>query len=370
MEQIKREEWERLFGDVAEGYDFFRTLEASGLEGFGFCYVTVYFEDRLELIAPLFWSDFDLGIGVEGVVQKVLHTVRRLFPRFLIERTLFCGSPFGENGVIGVAETSRDKSALLAELVRAMERVCQEKALTCMMFKDFSENSLGLLEPLSQQGFLKGDSFPNVVLPLPFVTMDDYLASLGSNTRKDLRRKVRKTLSDWAIEVRVADHVADLIEPVYELYLNTYNAGTMRFEKLTREYFLEVSRKMQGQAKFFLFYVDGRLVCFNLCFRHRDLLIDKFIGMDYTIARRINLYFYTWYHNVQWCIQNGVHLYQVGQTDYEAKVYLGGRLVPLYFYAKHTNPLLNFLLRLAARFLVPKSGPSLSSFEADAGAVG
>lgn len=355
VEQIDPEEWRRLFGDPAEGRDFFRTLEASRLEGFSFRYVVVRTGSRARLIAPIFWSDFDLGIAAPGGVQKALGALRGVFPRLLIARTLFCGSPFGEMGMIGVEPASPDQPALVAELVRAMEGVCREQGLALMFFKDFPASAAGLLESLAERGFFGGASLPNVVLPLPYRAMPEYLASLSANARKDLRRKVKKTLQAGRLEVRVADNVADLIAPVYDLYLNTYHAGTVRFEKLTREYFLEVGRIMPGEARFFLFHLDGRLVCFNLCFLHGDQLIDKFIGLDYTVARRLNLYFYTWHHNVEWCLAHGVRQYQVGQTDHEAKVRLGGKLVPLYFQARHTNPWLNGPLRVAARFLAPRA---------------
>jgi predicted N-acyltransferase len=353
VDQIDPADWSRLFGDVAEGREFYQTLEASRLEGFAFCYVVVRRADRAALVAPLFWSDFDLGMAVEGVALRMLGAVRRIFPRLLIARTLFCGSPFGETGTIGVDRADPDPAALIAELIRAMREICRQRGLAFMLFKDFTAEADSLLAPLAERGFFRGDSFPNVVLPLPYAAMSEYLAGLGHNARKDLRRKIKHTLAQGPIEVRVADQVDDLIEPVYALYLATYQAGTVRFEKLTREYFLEVGRRMRSQARFFLFYREGRLVCFNLCFQHGDQLIDKFIGLDYAVARELNLYFYTWHHNVEWCIAHGVRHYQVGQTDHGAKVRLGGKLVPLYFHGRHTNPWLNLPLRIAARFLAP-----------------
>lgn len=354
-DQIDPADWLRLFGDLPEGRDFYRTLEAARLEGFSFSYVVVRSEHRPVLIAPVFWTDFDLGLAVEGAARRMLHRVRRIFPRLLIARTLFCGSPFGETGVIGIAPDHPDPAALVAELVRALEILGRIHQLRFMLFKDFPEKPAAPLASLARHGFFRGDSFPNVVLPLPYRSMPEYLASLSANARKDLRRKIRQTLAAGNVEVRVQDNVADLIEPVYALYLATYEAGTVRFEKLTREYFLAVGRILPAEARFFLFYLDGRLVCFNLCFQHRDHLVDKFIGLDYAVARRLNLYFYTWHHNVEWCLAHGIRHYQVGQTDHEAKVRLGGTLVPLYFHARHANPWLNFPLRMAARFLAPQA---------------
>jgi predicted N-acyltransferase len=353
VSQIKVEDWNRLFGDLPESHGFFQTLEASRLEGFNFYYVLVHAGSRLELIAPLFSSDLDLSIGIGRRTQKVLRAVRKILPRLLVVRTLFCGSPFGENGVVAIDPDSPNQAVLIEELVRAMEHVRREQRLEFLVFKDFPESASPTLAPLMRLGFLRGDSFPNVVLALPYRTMDEYLASLSYGTRKDLRRKVRKTLSGGSIQVRVVNDVGPMIEPIYQLYLNTYNASTVRFEKLSREYFLTLSQLSQNEAKFFLFYINGQLVCFNLCLRHGGQLIDKFIGMDYTYSRRLNLYFFSWFHNVEWCIQHGIRSYQVGQTDYQAKLRLGGKLVPLSFYARHHNRFLNFLLRMGARFFRP-----------------
>ena len=355
MDQIDPADWRRLFGEQAEGREFFQTLEASELEGFAFYYVVIRTEARVRLIAPLFSADFDLGMAVEGGAQKVLQRVRRIFPRLLLARTLFCGSPFGETGMIGVDAADPAQPALLAELVRAMEAIGRAQNLAFMLFKDFPAETAALLRPLARHGFFQGDSFPNVVLPLPYRTMPEYVASLSANARKDLRRKIKHTEAAGAIAVRVVDQVDDWIEPVYALYLATYAAGTVRFEKLTRAYFLAVGRIMRPEARFFLFFREDRLIGFNLCFQSGDQLIDKFIGLDYAVARQLNLYFYTWHHNVEWCIAHGVRHYQVGQTDHEAKVRLGGKLVPLYFQARHTNPWLNFPLRMAARFLAPQA---------------
>lgn len=353
VSEIRVEDWHRLFGDLPEGYGFFQTLEASRLEGFNFYYVLVQADSRLELIAPLFSSDLDLGIGLGPRAQQVLRVLRKVLPRLLVVRTLFCGSPFGENGVIAISPDRTRQTALIEELVRAMEQVRREKRLKFLVFKDFTENASRVLLPLTRLGFLRGDSFPNVVLALPYRTMDEYLESLSYGTRKDLRRKVRKTLSGASLQVRIVDDVAPMIEPVYQLYLNTYNAGTVRFEKLTREYFLTIGRLEQHAAKFFLFYINDRLIGFNLCLRHGNQLIDKFIGMDYSSSRRLNLYFYSWYYIVEWCIQHGIRHYQVGQTDYEAKLRLGGKLLPLSFFARHPNRVLARLLRLGARFFRP-----------------
>ena len=98
--------------------------------------------------------------------------------------------------------------------------------------------------------------------------------------------------------------------------------------------------------------MNGELSAFNLCFVYNDLLIDKFIGFDYDIARQYSLYFVSWCFNIEWCLKNSIRYYQVGQTDYESKLKLGGTLIPLYAYFKHKNLFFNLIIKLLAILLL------------------
>ena len=353
VNEISRAEWSDVFGDIPEGYDFFRTVEESGLEGFDFFYVLVYKGSLIRAIAPLFISDFNLDIAVEGRLQQLIQGIRRAFPRFLISKTLFCGSPFGENGILGIRKESADVEAVMLELLNGMRQVCAKNRISLAMFKDFTSDSSKLLDLVCREGFFMVESFPSVTNKLDFATLDDYQASLSHNTRKDLRRKLKKAQAAGTIEVKIVNNVEDCIDEVYKLYINTYNAGNVKFEKLTKEFFINVGRNLAGEARFFLYYLNGKLASFNLCFLHKDTLIDKFIGFDYDVAYKYNLYFFSWCYNVEWCLKNSVLYYQVGQTDYHPKLKLGGRLVPLLAYIKHSNPLINALLKMLAKALTP-----------------
>lgn len=351
IKTIQKEEWGAIFGDLPEGYRFFKTLEESGLEEFSFCYVLLYRSGELAAIAPLFMADFYVDSILEERVGRTIRLVRRAIPRFMVLRTLFCGSPFGEQGVLGIRRDEPEPQAVMGVLAGALDALCRERNASLVVFKDFPEADTGLLEPLASQGFFKAESFPSVVVELPFHSMDDYFKSLGQATRKSLRRTLKKSHARAEIMVRVLDGVADCIDEVYRLYEQTYNAGATKFEHLTRDFFIRVAENFGSDCKYFLYYVNGRLAAFNLCLVHRDLLIDKFIGFDYEVSREYGLYFVSWCHNVEWCLRNGIRRYQVGQTDYGPKLQLGGRCLPLQAYVRHTSRVVNGMLRLLSRYL-------------------
>jgi predicted N-acyltransferase len=192
-----------------------------------------------------------------------------------------------------------------------------------------------------------------VLLELNFASFEDYLKSLGPSTRKNLNKKLKQAEALGNIEVKVVEDARGQIDQVIKLYENTYHNGSTKFERLNSKFFLQVADNLHPHTRFFLYYCDGVLAAFNLCFVYKDLLIDKFIGFDYDISNRYNLYFVSWAYNIKWCIENQLHFYHPGQTDYQPKIRLGGKFVTLYAYLKHKNPLFNLLLKLLVLLFKP-----------------
>ena len=353
--EIKRDDWDSVFGDIPEGYQFYKTLEESKLQDFAFYYIALYQGNACLLIAPLFGTDFNLDIAANGFIEKIIQGMRVFIPRFMVLKALFCGSPFGEHGVLGIRKNIEEKDILINELIKIMSEFSKVKNTPLIIFKDFLREETLLSDSLSAQGFFKVKSFPSTVTGLNFSSFDEYLSSLGHSTRKNLRRKIKKAYSQAGIIVKIVERVDDIIDDVHRLYENTYHAGATKFEKLTKEFFINIGKNLLSHTKFFLYYVNGKLAAFNLCFVYKNLFIDKFIGFDYDLSNQYNLYFVSWCYNIEWCLKNSIRFYQSGQTDYYPKLRMGGKLVPLSAYLKHKNPLVNSLFKLLAIFLKPEN---------------
>jgi len=355
IDKIAKKDWDSVFGDIPESYTFYRTLENSELNDFKFYYLVIYHDNEIVLIAPLFSTDFNLDIAVEGWLSKFIKFIRKKFTRFLIINTLFCGSPFTEHGVLGIKQDFKDDSSLIPLLLSGIEDLAARINAPLKLFKDFLKQDTLFLDILTQKGYSKTESFPSVSLKLDFSSFDDYLKSLGSSTRKNLNKKLKEASKRGKIEVKVASNVREQIGQIIKLYENAYHSGSTKFERLNEKFFLQVAKDLFAHTRFFLYYVDGKLAAFNLCFVYDDLLIDKFIGFDYDVSNYYNLYFVSWAYNIKFCIENRLHYYHPGQTDYEPKIKLGGRLVTLYAYLKHRNVFFNLLLKLLIQLLKPEN---------------
>lgn len=347
VHEIPREHWDALWPAQTEGYDFYRCQEEAGIADFRFFYLGLYDGPRPVLMAPLFTAPFNMGLAMDETWRARLEKVQRRLPRFLVFKTLFCGSPTSERNVVGVAADVAKDAALFATLDRALLGLAREHGAWMMVFKDQVDADVETFAPMKRLGWFGGDSMATAVLDLPYRTMDEYFASLGSRTRKELRRKLRQAADE--IEVETVTDVSTVIDEVHRLYMGVHDNGVMSFEVLTPAYFLNFCRHMPAQTVYFLYWTKPgaaggarRLVGMDFCLHFEDRLLAKYTGMDYSVSRELNLYFIGLLSNIEWCIRHGKTSCLLGPGSYTVKQQMGARLVPLRTLTKIVNPVINW----------------------------
>lgn len=190
-------------------------------------------------------------------------------------------------------------------------------------------------------------------LPIDFASIDDYLARLSKSRRRDIRRKLRARA---ALDVEVmatggAFAEEGVIDAFHALYCNVYAQSEIHFDFLERAFFADMLRDQGSGGIVFVYRHGGRLIGWNLCFEHGDMLVDKYIGLAYPDARRHNLYAVSWVENLEYARRRGLRCYVAGWTDPEVKSRLGARFTFTRHAVYPRNALLRMLLRrIAGRF--------------------
>jgi hypothetical protein len=90
-------------------------------------------------------------------------------------------------------------------------------------------------------------------------------------------------------------------------------------------------------------------------------LIDKFFCMDGQKGRSHNLYYLSWCTNLEYCLNHGIGRYQSGQAYYRNKVRLGSRLTANAMYFRHSNPLLQFALKMMSPLFAADDGGEVTA---------
>ena len=198
------------------------------------------------------------------------------------------------------------------------------------------------------RGFIEVEGQALAYVRLDFAQPDEYLARLSAGRRKDLRRKLKKR-SELTMDIaplgdpRFADPV--LLDELYAMYLAVFAQSEIHFDLLSREFFAALlgHRDIEGVV-FFYRYAD-RLAGYNICLIHHNMLIDKYVGFVYPLARELNLYFISWLRNLEFALEHGLHTYIAGWTDPLVKAGLGASFTLTRHLVRVRNPLLRGLLR-------------------------
>ena len=357
-----RDEWDGLFPGELEDWSYYRAVEHSRLPGFEWLYFAVRGNGRLLAAVPAFVTDYRLDTTLTGPLRRVTGAIARIFPRLLRQRLLSLGSPIGEFCHLGFA-AGVDRAAqarLLDILFSKVEKYARRRGISMLAAKDAAMAQDDLwAAAAAAHGLRRQPSLPTALLDIRFDSLDGYLATLSHATRKDLRRKLRASAE---IRVEWRENIDDIIDEVMRLYRATLAHAALTFEELTPEYFTGVLRELAPRSRCATYWLGERLVAFNLVLHDGEVLLDKFLGMDYAFARRYNLYYLTWLNNVAYCIEHGLKRYQSGQGLHREKLRLGSRLSANWLWYRHRNRVFDRIFATFERlFRLDRHDPELAA---------
>ncbi len=354
--------WQRSFADQAKDHRYYEILEDTLRDGFEHHYLVL--EDEAEgvrAIQPLFFVRQNLTEGVTGRVRAALDAVRRKFPRFLTMRVMMVGSAAGDGHLDG--RTAEERRWIIEGLRRSLETVARANGASLVILKDFPSQYREELRGLLPAGYARVPSMPLTRLRLNYANFDEYLNSLGSATRKNMRRKYRETLKAAPISFEVVSDPTPYLSDMQRLYLEVHERSPMKFETLTPEYFKAVAQRMPERTRFFLWRQNGKLIAFSFALVHDGTIYDECLGMDYSVAFDLHLYYYTIRDLLIWAIEQGLQFYTSTPLNYDPKLHLGCSLVPLDLYVRHVSGLLNPVFGRMVKLLEPtRHDPTLRHF--------
>lgn len=300
---------------------------------------------------------FDLLTTMEPALQqKILHwPLYHVWGRWLRFYSCFVGTTVTEYtllpGTVRAGEFALELRQKLADKYPFLivKDIPQDSPL---LSGDDNAYSGELVDELEKQGFLILEGQALAWLPVDYLDEADYLGRLSGSRRKDLKRKLKKR-SDIDVRILYGGDAyfrqSEILELFYRLYLNVFNQSQIHFDLLPKAFFSALLQDKTAGSVIFTYYRDDRLIGYNICFVKDDVLIDKYIGLEYPAARECNLYFLSWFENLNYALEKGLKTYVAGWTDPEIKAYLGARFT----FTRHAvfirNPLLRFVLRRVKR---------------------
>jgi len=367
INEIAPEEWDRV--GARQGlfwtHRFFRTLEASGVEKATYHYVLVYKDDRLVGTAVLSSFVVSLDLFLPLAVQTFCRVVRKILPRFLRIRVLFCGVPISiGKHTIACAEPEFADS-VVAQVAAIMNEIAAHEGIRYLCFKEFAERDVTLCAPLERLGFFRAHSVPRVLLPIRWSSYDAYLRDMRHGYRRPIVSSLKKLGQKWRIwsdeEVPPSEGVflrldnGRVCSPTqfHDLYLQVMNHTVVRLETLNGRFFELLFERMREDLNLLLLEHEGRTLGAAILTNYQGTLTFLFVGFDYVHRDEHAVYLNLLNGIVRRAIESECRLLDLGQTSYWLKQRLGGQTEPMYFYLRCRSRLLHPLLRTCRSILFP-----------------
>lgn len=348
---IPTELWDKCFAPPVEGQWWYRVLEKSGLEAqFKFAYALVMQGEAAVGIAPTFLMDVPIDLVAPPELVPVLKAIGKIIPSLLYQRTLFIGSPCADEGTLGLLP-----DVPLSEAVTVLQASFEMRARLLkapfIVWKDFPDfYKAALCKLATERRMFELVSFPGTAIKLFERTKESYFANLKGSRRHNLKKKLKKSKQQVELKSEVVHRPDEkTLDEVFALFWQTYEKGKTKFEKLNRQFFSLVADQDRSHFVLLKEASTGKLVAFMLCFDLDDRVINKFIGIDYTLPSDWFLYFRLWDAALDWVLTTNATEFQSGQTGYRAKIDVGNSLVPLTNYYLHRNPIVHRIYTMATR---------------------
>ncbi|MCO6509116.1 MAG: GNAT family N-acetyltransferase [Snodgrassella sp.] len=308
---------------------------------------------------PAFAARFDLLTTADAdFQQKIRHwPLFRWWQRFLQPLTCFIGTTVSEYALLTQQQSAQQLALEIKQNygkkypLLIVKDIPQQSPLLDTQANDYAAT---LIQSLQQQGFIAVEGQALAWVPIDFNDIDEYLSRLSYQRRKNFRRKLKtqsliETGCLYSGDVCFQDEA--VLDQYYQLYLNVYNQSEIHFDLLTREFFVQLLQDSSNQARIFTYHHQQQLIGYNICFVLNNMLVDKYIGFVYPQARELNLYYLSWFYNLDYARQHGLDFYVAGWTDPQVKASLGAQFT----FTKHMvyvrNPVLRTLLaKISNRF--------------------
>ena len=195
---------------------------------------------------------------------------------------------------------------------------------------------------------------PNMIMDIQpnWVDFDTYLSCLNKKYRqryKVARKKAGRIIKKEMTLEAIQKHSKEL----YKLYKTVSDNAKINTFILPEVHFCELKNNLKENFNVFGYYLDDTLIGFYTLIRNDTVLETYFLGYDEAHQYPNQMYLNMLYDMVEFAIQNKFSSIVYARTAMEIKSSIGAKPEKMYVYLKHTNPLVNVLLRRIFKLMNP-----------------
>lgn len=299
----------------------------------------------------------DASLLTDGWTKKMAQWIGRLAPRLTHFNVVFCGLSVSAGQSHLRLAPGVDSAIVLRQLDGLLQQFAKQERAECIVIKELTAEECERLAPLESLGYRRADSLPMNHTKPDFRNFEDFCAHLKSRKRYPIRRSQKKFAKSGLhiVQCTGRDGVEKIYnDDVHKLYEAVFERAEVRLEKAPAALFQQLAVHFPDNSAFTFIYDDERVVAFAASVFTTEVFHQMFVGFDYELNPKCDLYFNLFFHAIDYAFRQNVSDIFVGQTaDTFKQRKLGCYHVPLYFFVKGANVISSFIIRAGFRVLFP-----------------
>ena len=338
IQEVPKDLWNTVVGgrSCTFSHEFWNLVECSNLNDFRYRHA-LFFNAQGDAVAltSFYTITTDIAIFAPNSLRNLLKICRRFYPNFLKLTMLECGTPVILNSPPLVCRPGEDEAVLFHALHELLHNLAKKEGQLLLVIRDFESNAQHCQLQFHRLGYHWVQMLPNTYMDIPWTSPEDYLASMKSYYRSKLRKHLAINQAQGIRHELTSEfhHLADQL--CHQWMMVHHQADEFAREKLTPEFYHELSHQMGDRSKALLYYKNDELVGHALLLQDGDLLRWLYFGRETPVND--SLYIYVGWSVVHSAILLGAKQLELGLTTYPIKQDLGAQLEPIHIALRGTS---------------------------------
>ncbi|MFL6657971.1 MAG: GNAT family N-acetyltransferase, partial [Massilia sp.] len=290
------------------------------------------------------------------------------------QRILTCGNllTFGQHGIAFAADVDQKLAwhgvAEVLYRVRSAEKLAGKTHF--VMIKDLHSPYREHAAHLENLSYRYVETEPNMVLALnpEWKNHEDYLASLASKYRGNVRNAIMKPMDEGACTVEYVSDMAAVQDQIHALYKEVQVNADVRLFELVPEYFATLQQAAGERFRCSVIRQNGKMLGFLISVADGPTAVAYHIGFDRNAAAGLPIYLRLLHAGIADAIDMGCKEISYGRTALEPKAALGAKPQPFGILLRHRQPVLNKMMKRLLTGMEHEEAPERSPFKKPAAA--
>jgi hypothetical protein len=236
-------------------------------------------------------------------------------------------------------------------------KTTDKKRIRMIMLKDyFHDDAIHQESDLFIKNQIhKVSAQPNMILEVKnhWNHFDDYLADLHKKYRDRYKTAGKKAKNVQKRELELED-IKENTKLLHKLYKNVSDHAKVNTFILPENHFYSYKKHLKENFKVFAYYLDTEIIGFYSLILNNENLETYFLGYNSEYQYKNQLYLNMLYDMVSFGIENNFSSVVYARTAMAIKSSVGAKPKKMFIYMKHTNWVMNTLLKYIFKLMNPK----------------